>query len=117
MKMKYGLALILYALSAIACGTEGNGRVLNITLRPHENVLLVEIEHPIIKGTQPECVHYFHTYGAPLDYRDAWRALYAMLVAAKVSDEPVWILGTGECVPKHGAEMIREINMGPWLNN
>lgn len=113
--MKKALLLLItlgMCNTATAVGV-GFGKVLDVTLRTQDNLMLVRVENPDNISAQASCATWQHTYGMTYS-GDMAKAVYSLLLAAQTSGESVKIIGTGSCLSGTGVEDIQEVNIGPW---
>lgn len=106
-------AVSLWGACSLSWAGHGTGRVVDVTLRAHDNVLLAKVE---THSARPACVVWHHTFAKKYDGSAPAKALYAMLLSAQLSGYTVLITGTGTCLLGTGAEEIHEMNIGPWGN-
>lgn len=98
--------------ASLAVGV-GFSKILDVTLRANDDLLLVRMEDPDSDSSQPVCVDWNHTYG--LAYSgDTAKAIYSLLLAAQTSGQTAKVVGTGSCITGTGTEEIEQVNIGPW---
>lgn len=105
--------VVLFAINSHSWAGSGTGKVVDVTLRTHDNLLLAKVDN---HNSPPACVGWYHTFAKQYDGSASVKALYAMLLSAQVSGRTVLISGTGACLAGTGAEEIQEMNIGSWGN-
>lgn len=113
MKKSSIATVISFAIYSHSWAGSGTGKVVDVTLRTHDNILLAKVEN---HNSPPACIGWYHTFAKKYDGSASVSALYAMLLSAQVSRNTVLISGTGSCLPGTGAEEIQEMNIGFWGN-
>lgn len=111
LKQCAALIFALCALAPTAHAGVGTGKVLDVTLRSADGMLLVKVT---THSTPPSCVGWYHTFVKPYDGSPASKAFLAMLLSAQTSGKSVRVTGKGSCFAGTAAEEISELNLGDW---
>ncbi len=108
-----GLMFLLCA-SSVAFGGKAVGKVIDITIRTQDDLMIIKMEN---HRSKPGCVDWVHNFG--FKYNDAQghgKALYTMFLTAQSAEKDVFVTGIGSCISGTGTEQIKEANIGPWFN-
>lgn len=111
LKKCVAIVLALCLLSTSAQAGVGTGKVLDVTLRSQDGMLLVKVT---THNAPPGCVGWYHTFVKPYDGSPTSKAFLAMLLSAQTSGKSVRVSGTGGCFAGTAAEEIAELNVGDW---
>jgi len=111
LKRCIGIAFTLCILSSNALAGVGTGKVLDVTIRSQDGMMLIKVT---THNAPPSCVGWYHTFVKPNDGSPASKALLAMLLSAQASGKSVRVTGTGNCFAGTAAEEISELNVGDW---
>lgn len=102
MKKMIPLFYLLIFIHATAQAGTGSGKVLELNIRAYDNLMLVKVENYV-----DSCTNWNHQFGMPIN-TETGKAIYSLLLSAKMSGKEVHIQGTGSC---NGPEGISEVNM------
>jgi len=111
MKKTIATTIVLFGIASQSWAGVGTGKVLDVTLRAYDNLLVVKVQNT---NSLPGCASWYHTFGKRYD-GPVTVALQAMLLSAQASGNTVHISGSGNCLAGTGTEEILEVNIGSWL--
>lgn len=108
--MKY-IFLFLMMLSVDLHAGSANGKVIDVAVRSADDVMVIRMDS---YSSKADCVNWAHPLGLKIK-SEASKAIYSMLLAAKISGQTIHVAGTGVCeggIDGKGYEVIKQTNIG-----